>query len=188
MSLEKAPISYDEHGEDVVGLGAYRVLETFTDAAADTDEAIVEDVRRKMRRALQDYPALAHKTVTIGRLDPDEDVLGRARFWNLLVLYPTDRYTSFQTVYHELAHLAIHIRDQRGEDVPPTSEEFCSIFAIARMPPEFLDEDRIAYLGHPSAPQKEWPEICERALEYRDENGVNSHYIQRAREWLGVDE
>lgn len=180
-------IEHQRDGEDVVALGSYRLLETFSGPAAEVDEKIVEDVRRKMRRALQDFPELANKTVTVGRMDPDEDALGQARFWNLMVLFPVDRFTYFQTVYHELAHLAIHVRNQRGEDVPITSEEFCSLFAIARMPVDRIDEDRIAYFGEPSAPKEEWPEICQRALDYRDENGAHSHYIQRANEWLGTE-
>ena len=187
MSHQKVGIPYKRDGQEVIGPGAYRLLETFTGPAAETDGEIVDDIRAKMKLALQDFPELAHKTVTVGRLDPDEDAVGQARFWNLVVLFPIDRYTSFQTIYHELAHLAIHIRNEEGEDVPITSEEYCSLVGIARMPANRLDEDRIAYFGHPSVPKEEWPKICQRALDYRAENGANSHYIKRASEWLEVD-
>jgi hypothetical protein len=169
--------------ETPAATASFRVLDTFTEAA---DEQVVSEIRSKTARALQGFDELAGKTVTIGRLDPDEDALGRAWFYNLVTLYPVDSTTPMMTVYHELAHLAIHIRRTRDEDVPITSEEFCSIFAVSRMPPEHIDRDRIAYLGYPDAPREEWPDICERALEYRAENGANSHYIQRCQEWLGV--
>jgi len=155
--------------------------------SAAADEEIVQDLRSKTARALQAFDELAGKTVTVGRLDPDEDALGRAWFWNLVTLYPVAEYTPMMTVYHELAHLAIHVQRTRGEDVPITSEEYCSIVAVARMPVEHIDRDRIAYLGYPDARREDWPAICERALAYRAENGANSHYIQRCKEWLGVE-
>lgn len=183
MSLEKVGISKNRDGGLPIGLGSYRILETFAGADEMTDDRL-EDIRRKHKAALQDFPELAHKTVTIGRLDPDEDPAGRARFWNNLVLYPVDRRTSMVTVYHELAHLAIHELSQDGENVPLTSEEFCGIFGVSRMPAKHIDEPRIPYLGEPEKPREEWPGICQQALEYREENGANSHYIKKCREWL----
>ena len=183
--LHRTGIPNEQNGQDVVSIGAYRVLWTFDSAASEEFDPLRDDIRSKMHHALKDFPELAGKTVTVGRLDPDADVAGRARFWNYLVLFPVDRRTSWQTVYHELAHLAIHTRDQQGEAVPTTSEEYCSIDAIARMGPQLLDEDRIAYLGEPEVPKAEWPDICERALAYREEN---HDYIQQCKRWLGVDD
>ncbi|QLH82473.1 hypothetical protein [Halosimplex pelagicum] len=188
MSVERVRIEHECDGQEVVGFGAYRVLETFDDAAS---EGVREDVRNRVARAMEDFPELAHEVVTVVRLDPDfepDDVNGRAGMSNRLVYLPAEERSWMMTVYHELAHLAIHIRDTKGDDVPPTSEEYCSIFAVARMPPELIERNYISYLGEPGPPQEEWPEICRRALAYREENGANSHYIQRAREWLGVDE
>lgn len=179
-------IEHERDGNDVVSHAAFRILETFAGPAANADDPILEDIKRKTARALEHYPELAGKTVTVGRLDPDEDVNGRATFFNLMTFYPVDRITSFLTVYHELAHLAIHIRNQRGDDVPITSEEYCSLLAITRMPTDRLDRNHIAYFGKPTAPRNEWPDICQRALNYRDEHGANSHYIKRANEWLGT--
>jgi len=51
------------------------------------------------------------------------------------------------------------------------------------MPPTAIDESRIPYLGEPSAPAEEWPEICRRALRYREDH---HQYIQQCKEWLGV--
>ena len=186
----RVSIPNERDGNDVVGVGSYRILETFAGPADESDEPILEDIRRKLNRALQDYPELAGKTVTVGRIDPNEadDVNGRAQFWNQMILFPVSRPTSWRTVYHELAHLAIHVRNQRGEDVPHTSEPYCSIVGISRMPVDLIDGDRISYLGYPDVPREEWPEICERALEYREERGPNSHYIQQCCDWLEIDE
>lgn len=191
---ETTQIPFQEGGRDVVGIGAFRVLETYDAAADHSDDPRYQnipegdprrgDIRAKMSRALEDFPELAGKTVTVGRTDPDDDVGGRAWFYNLLVNIPPEELTTFMTVYHELAHLAIHVRDERGEDIPHTSEEFCSIFAVARMPPRLIDERRISYLGEPSAPMEEWPEICRRALAYREDN---HDYIKQCEAWLGID-
>jgi len=188
MSTEQVRIEHERDGQDVVGFGAFRVLETFDDAAS---ESIREDVRDRVGRAMQDFPELAHEVVTVARLDPDfepDDVNGKAGMSNRLVYLPAEERSFMMTVYHELAHLAIHIRDTEGHEVPTTSEEYCSIFAVARMPPDLIERDYISYIGETTIPQEEQPDICQRALEYRAENGANSHYIKRAREWLGIDE
>lgn len=179
-------IPHERDGSEAVGFGSYRILETFGDRASP---GVVDDVDVKFERALQDFPELISETVSIGYLDQDDvedGTKGRAWFNNRLIFLPAKQWTSFITVYHELGHLGIAVRDDRGEDVPKTSEEFCSIFAMTRMPVELIDEHRIPYLGEPSVPKEEWPEICEDALEYREERGANSHYIQRCKEWLEV--
>jgi hypothetical protein len=186
--MNTVSIPHERDGDDVVGYGSYRILETFSGPADEADDPVLQYLRRKMLRAMEDFPELTGKTVTVGRLDPDEDALGQAQFWNLLVKFPVDDVTSWRTVYHELAHLAIHVRNQRGEDVPPTSEPFCSIVGISRMPVDLIDGGRIAYLGYPDVPREEWPDICNRALEYRKERGANSHYIQQCCDWLEIDD
>jgi hypothetical protein len=184
MSLDD---SFDTGG-GLVGVGTYRVLETFDDRA---DPDIREDLCEKTRTALRDYPELADKTVTIGRIDPDVDAHAQAYFHNLMTVYPPTDYTSLQTVYHELAHLAIFLQHEQGRDVPLSSERYCSIVAVSRMPPRHVERDArddISYLGTPTIPKSEWPQACERALSYREANGPNSHYIKRCREWLGIDD
>lgn len=183
MSSEKVEIPHERDGESVIGFGAYRVLESFDRAAS---EDLRDDVRRRLHRAMRDFPELAHETVTVARLDPDrtpDGVTGQAGVLNRLVYLPTEHHSSMQTVYHELAHLAIEIQDEQGEDVPTTSEEYCSILAVSRMPADLIERDDISYLGQPSVPQSEWPEICQRALEYREEH---HDYIQQCKQWLGI--
>ena len=38
---------------------------------------------------------------------------------------------------------------------------------------EAVDEDRAPYLGEPLVPSEEWPEGCQRTLEYRKSNRSN---------------
>lgn len=182
-SVVDLDLPYQED-RDLVDIGSYRVLETFDEGCEGPYEPLRRDIRGKVRRALQDFPELADKTVTVGRLDPGDDVNGRAWFYNLIVNFPTDRRTPHMTVYHELGHLAIHVRDCRGEDVPITSEEFCSIFSVARMPPQLIDRDRISYLGEPEKRPERWPDICRKALQYREDN---HDYIKQCQRWLGCD-
>jgi len=184
-TLHHTGIPQQKDGRDIVSVGAYRVLWTFDSACTGEFEPLRDDIRTKMGRVLEAFPELAGKTVTVGRLNPDEDAVGRARFYNYMVLFPVDRVTSWQTVYHELAHLAIHARREDGQDVPTTSEEYCSILAVSRMPVDRLDEDRIAYLGHPQVTKAEWPDICQRALEYREDH---HDYIKQCKAWLEVDD
>lgn len=186
---ETVRIDFGDDSEAIAASAAFRILETFAAAAQETPKPVAEDVRTRMEYALQDFPELAHETINVGWLDPDateeRDVVGRARPRNNMVLLPADRLSSFMTIYHELGHLAIEQLDEDGGDAPTTSEEFCSIFSVARMPADLIDEDYIGYLGEPSVPQGEWPDICQRALEYREDN---HNYIQQAKAWLRVDE
>lgn len=176
--------SNQESGSEWVPYGSFRVLETFDRAADGPHEPLRQDVREKISRALKDFPELANETVTVGRLDEDSDAKGRAWFNNRLVFLPTDSTTSFVTMYHELAHLAIAVRNECGEDVPITSERYCSILSVSRMPTELIDEDRIPYLGEPEVPKREWPSICRRSLEYREDHHA---YIKKCQEWLGIE-
>ncbi|QIO24533.1 hypothetical protein [Haloarcula sp. JP-L23] len=127
--------------------------------------------------------ALAHETVNVGLLYENADAQAQAFGYNRLICLPPDEYTTNVTLWHELGHVAIRIRHEDGDDVAKTSEEFCSIYAMARMPPEAIDEDRIPYLGQPGVPREEWPGVCQRALEYRADN---RNYIQHCTELLQI--
>lgn len=172
------------------GVGSYRILDSVERRLSD---AWLQDLKRRLYQAIQYFPELDSETVTVGvNQDPQNRDYDRwnpyasAESVNFLIRIPTHEEVSNVTLFHELAHLAIHVLDVPGEDVPASSEEFCSIFAIARQPVQLIDEDRIPYLGSPRAPFCDWPAICQDALAYRDERGTNSHYIQNCRERLEV--
>jgi len=182
---QRVAIEHPADDDFVTGFGAFRVLEPF--GAAATDD-ILDSVRKRVGRAMRDFPALAHETVNVGVLYENADAQAQAFGYNRLICLPPTKPTTNVTLWHELGHVAIRVRHEDGEDVSKTSEEFCSIYSVARMAPEVIDEDRIPYLGQPSAPREEWPTLCRQALQYREENGANSHYIKRCKELLGVEQ
>lgn len=193
MSYPRSEAELAEHatrlGDDPgLGLvGQVRVLESVRDRL---DEAAVEDLTKRLARAYGYFSHLWGKTVTVGVVEEHheswDDPAACVGPRNYVVFVTTEYRLSNRTLFHELAHLEIHARKRAGHDVPTSSEEFCDVYAIARMPPELVDTEKLAYLGKPTEPPANWPDICRRALAYREEHGANSHYIQRCREWLGV--
>lgn len=155
------------------------------------DPDAMDDLVARVSQALHHFDALTGETVTVAcRWNPDGDhnrfnPYAEADPVNRLIRIPTHERCSNVTIFHELAHLAIHIEVEEGADLPHTSEEFCSLYAIARQPADLIDEGRIPYFGNPEPPREEWPSICQRALEYREEHHA---YIKQAEEWLGVSD
>lgn len=177
---QRVPIDHEHDGREVRGFAAWRILEHF---GGQADEDVLESVKDRLPIALRDFPALAHETINVGILYENADASAQAFGYNRLICLPPDEPTTNVTLWHELGHVAIRVRYENDEDVAKTSEEFCSIYSVARMPGEVIDEDRVPYLGEPSVPREEYPEICQRALEYRQNN---RDYIQQCKEWLGI--
>lgn len=145
-------------------------------------------LRDRLESALEAFPELRDRTVTVGIVKPGKEYVrnrpnAHADPYNSVIYVRSETATSNVTLYHELGHLAIFRLGWAGEDVPKTSEEFCTIFSAARMPPAAIDEDRLPYLGQPSIRQERWPYVCLQALRYRENN---HNYIQRCQEWLGT--
>lgn len=167
---------------------SFRLLQSYTETFEDDD--ILEMIRWQLSTALEDFPELIGRTVTVARVPPVDyidspnDPVARAHPYNDLIELPNGEQAQNITLYHELAHLAIYHRHFEGEDVPRTSEEYTSLVALERMDPGQLYADRVPYFGEPAVPRDEWPAIAADALAYRDENGANSHYVQRAKEWF----
>jgi hypothetical protein len=84
-----------------------------------------------------------------------------------------------------IVDIAKRVAAHWNADHPLTSEPYCSIKTIARMPPDLVYREHIAYLGTPGVPKDEYPEICQEALEYREEH---RNYIQKAIEWLEIND
>lgn len=188
MSTERVNIPSGDDDEWVMGMGAFRILEAYASALNDDT---LESLRRMMTGALTHFPELTGETVNVGQIPETDFSYARAFVKNRFICLPAydpGHRPFWDIVYHELGHVAIEIRRERGEDVPHTSEEYCSIFAVSRMPVHRIERDNIDYLGTPTAEVDEWPIICQRALDYRQENGPGSHYIKRCREWLGVED
>lgn len=165
---------------------SFRILDSVEKRISDHE---VDALRSRLAEALRHFEGLAGETVTVAtRTRPD----GSTSRWNpyasadpvnRIIRVPVYEPVSNVTLFHELGHCAIQAEIEDGADHPRTSEEFCSLYTIARQPPGLIDEDRIPYFGNPGVPTAEWPRIAREALEYREEK---RNYIQKAREWLAV--
>ena len=141
-----------------------------------------EELIKKVKEAVKYFPELENETIYVGILDSKDDADGRADSVNRIIKFRIDVKPTYVTIFHELMHVVIRIMHEKGEKVPLTSEKFCSISAMARMPPELIDEEVIPYIGTPKVPKHLIPEICRRALEYRKHH---RNYIEKCEEWLG---
>lgn len=173
--------------ETGITVGVYRVLDSVEKRLSEEE---LRDLKQRLGTALRNFDRLDGETVTVAcRENPDREEHSRWNPYasadpvNRLIRVPTHERCTNVTLFHELAHLAIEIADEGGADVPTSSEEFCSLYAIARQPPDLIDEVRIPYFGEPEVPKERWPDLSEKALEYRK----NHHaYIKQARQWLGI--
>jgi len=149
------------------------------------DRHIEKDtVRLRIEMALKHFPELQDETIYVGILRENDDAEGRANTHNRIIMFRPDKVPTFVTVFHELMHLAIEKVNENGGKLPKT-EEFCSIAAMARMPPELVDEDAIPYIGVPKIPipMSLYPELCRNALEYRKRR---RDYVRWLRERIGA--
>jgi len=168
----------------------YVLLDSFEDYVAEHFGSPLDDVRDWLNTALRYYPELAGETVYVGITHEEITYHGEPHamadpYNRIIYLNNGCMAEGYQTLFHELMHLLIRKEVEQGKDRPLTSEEYCSIRTIARMKPGLLYRDDISYLGEPNVPKDEWPEICQRALEYREDH---RNYIQKAKEWLKINE
>jgi len=167
----------DAADPQALGTGTYRVLDTVEEYYAHD----LDDFTTRLRTALRQFPELAGDTVTVARDAPNEDRNAGAWPWSRIVFIPDDKRVSNVTIYHELGHIAIQCRVERGADLPTTSERFCSIFSMARMPTVRVDEARIPYLDSGDVSRGLYPIICQTALRYREHR---HDYIKQCERWL----
>ena len=150
------------------------------------DRHIEKDtVKLMIEMSLKYFPELKDETIYVGILRENDDAEGRANTHNRIILFKPNKVPTFVTVFHELMHIAIEKVNENGGKLPKT-EEFCSIAAMARMPPNWVDEDAIPYIGAPKIPIpiNLYPELCRRALEYRKQR---RDYIRWLRERIGAN-
>lgn len=168
----------------------YRLLDPYVDTLADHQ---VQPIKNELQHGAEAYPELAGVTITVGRMPDDRDnstdAYAQADPYNNFIRLPVGEIPPNLTVFHELAHLLIYRQHWNGENVPHTSEKYCSLVAVARMTPGLIYTDRVPYFGEPAVPIDDWPEIAQEALTYRQDRGPNSHYIKYAeRRFAGESE
>ena len=149
----------------------------------------IEDVRVLVRRSLEHFPKLHDRTITVGVTHPESTWHGEPHAMadphNNVIYLNSDSATEYQTIFHELTHILIRVENDNGAEHPQTSEEYCSIYAVSKMPPDLVFREDIAYLGTPGVSKEQYPAICQSALEYRENN---RNYIQKAKEWLEIND
>jgi len=180
--------SWDELPVDP--MPSYTLLDSFESYVAENMASPLSDVREWLQTAMQYYPELAEHTIYVGITHEGITYHGEPHamadpYNRIIYLNRGCMAEGYQTLFHELMHLLIRKEVDQGKDRPITSEEYCSIRTIARMEPDLLYRDDISYLGEPDVPKDEWPEICQRAIDYREDN---RNYIQKCTEWLGINE
>lgn len=168
----------------------FRYLQSFKDMVRNDMDESLQSIQQMFRNAGNEFEGLDGQIITVGVTHPEISYHGEpwamADPYNKIIYFQPDAiFEGYQTIFHELMHLQIREELEAGKDVPKTSEAYCSIRTIAAMPPDMLYRDDIAYLGEPEAPKDDWPEICERALEYREDH---RNYIQKCKEWLQINE
>ena len=108
--------------------------------------------------SLKYFPELDHVYVGISGIRCNHKACADTD--NFLVRFRVDLMPTFVTIFHELMHLVQHSIDA------PKTEEYCSIYAMARMPEKFVD-DTIPYIG--GNPLKfKLSELCRDAVRYRE--------------------
>jgi len=166
----------------------YVLFDAFEDYVGANIDSTLDEVRQWLKTGLKHYPELADQTIYVGITHEDVSYHGEphamADPYNRIVYLNEGSMTEgYQTLFHELMHILIRREQEQGKDVPITSEEYCSIRTIAKMPSDLLYRDDISYLGKPGVPKDEWPTICQRAINYRENN---RNYIQKCKEWLKI--
>lgn len=134
-----------------------------------------KELEKKLQTASKYFPELEKTKVYIGILpkkaNPYYDGIAMANCENNVVLFKVDVKPTNVTVFHELTHLALHKNARK-----PKSENYCSVSAMARMPPELVDEQQIPYIGLTGVPARAIPGLCKQAIKYREKG--NHHYIK----------
>lgn len=121
-------------------------------------------LKRRLETAINYFPELDDNMVYVGECHPSKH--GQADYINNMIMVTAKNIPGYATIFHELMHLVQH----KVEGIPGT-EEACSIFAMARMPPELVENCVIPYVHglENGFDKKLIPKLCIEALEYRAE-------------------
>ena len=176
----------------VVGLEAqpsHHLLPSVKELITENLEWDTSDIQQQLNEVFTHFPSLAGETIYVGVTHSEISYHGKpfamADPYNRIIYMSDKSLLEYQTLFHELTHIKIHLENETGADHPITSEPYCSILAVSKMPADMVYRDHIAYLGEPEVPNEKYPKICQRALEYREDH---RNYIQKAKEWLGIND
>ena len=138
------------------------------------------DIFLKVVRSMKFFPELKNQKIYLGIsgwVKKNEKNIASADFENNILMFNVNREISYVTVFHELMHFV-----QYQSNLPRT-EEYCSIYAMARMPPHLVDQDIIPYIGKGHKSYN--ADLCRESVNYR-ENG-HRKYIQYLKNRLMIE-
>lgn len=118
-----------------------------------------EDVVKKLNVVLPFFLEL--DIVYIG-ITNDKSCFAQADVANNLVKFRADIPLKYVTTFHELMHLVAWQNDKT-----PKTEEYCSVYAMARMRWDLVD-DEIPYIYHGDRELWQIPGICRLVVKYRE--------------------
>jgi len=167
---------------------SYILLDSFEGYVESEMDCSLRQMQKWLKTGFKQVPELAGETIYVGITHDNISYHGEPYamadpYNRIIYLNKSSMVEGYQTLCHELMHILIRKEVEEGKDRPITSEEYCSIRTIATMDADLLYRDDIAYLGTPDAPKDNWPEICQQALNYRDDH---RNYIQKCKEWLKI--
>ena len=127
---------------------------------------------KKINCALDSFPELRNRTVYIGLLNRGLDVhFAGVDVDNLILSFNRNIILSLEkepeldglntTIFHELMHIVTSIKKL------PQTEEYCSIYATARMPSDLVDSDEIPYITE-NGDRKTNADLCRKAVEFNE--------------------
>lgn len=120
------------------------------------------------------YPELS--AVYVGVSNSKRNHKACADVDNNLIRFRVDLKPTYVTIFHELMHLVQH------SDGSPKTEEFCSIYAMSRMPVDLVDTKEIPYIGTYKFSKKEAIALCKDAVKYREKG--HRAYIAKLRDGI----
>ena len=126
----------------------------------------------KMNRILDFFPELKYRTVYIGTIDKNFGFnYACVNVDNLIILFNESVILNLDaepnpeslniSIFHELMHVVVYVKRL------PKTEEYCSIYAMARMPNDMVDSDEIPYITE-NGDRKTNADLCRKAVEFNE--------------------
>lgn len=136
---------------------------------APLSAVISADARCRIGRALDEFPELGDRTITVG-LTSAKGIEGLAWPKEMFVRLNVRRRLSYFTIGHELTHLL----QRPGLGIVPAGEVQCDIWTLARS--ELFLDAKPSYL-EVACRSREWPrhavavrQLCQQAVQVRPQN------------------
>ena len=128
----------------------------------------------KVNYALDFFPELHNRTVYIGAANREtsDSTYAYVDVENFILFFNMGAYVRLINrglglmglnvcVFHELMHIVVNIKKL------PRTEQYCSVYAMARMPNDIVDHDEILYITE-NGDRKVNADLCRKAVEFNE--------------------